>query len=286
MSPNGFGATWDTAPGATGYQIQVSINDDFSSILTTYTSIGNVNGFIPGGNLTPGNTYFFRIKACSSVSNCSQWSPSVSLYIPPPPSFPLNFSVNPTTNASGFIAMWDTVNNTPTYKIGVSMSDNFIPSSIHTTSNTNFTLSNLLHSDNTYFFRIQSCITANNCSAFSPSVSMYMEPLIDKPTNLTAAVNQNTGLVNLSWQDNSNNETGFSIRYCKQQFTLDYLGWYNCPLGQGGYLFHTLNSMPYAFVPGVLDSGTTYYFIVRSYISNNGNYSYSGHSNIASVTTP
>lgn len=80
-SATGWGATWDTAPGATRYGIQLSLNDNFTPILITHSNIVNVNGFTSNANLTPGNTYFFRIQACSD-NGCSNYAPSVSLYIP------------------------------------------------------------------------------------------------------------------------------------------------------------------------------------------------------------
>src|SRR5690606_6290116 len=134
-----------------------------------------------------------------------------------------------------------------------------------TGNNVNFTSNNSLQSENSYFFRIQSCITSNNCSDYSPSVSVYLDPIVNKPTNLTAVVNENTGLVDLSWQDNSSNEDGFKINYCKQPFNQGVLGEYSCPLGQGASVYVPENYSTYSFLHGVLNPETTYYFNIRSF---------------------
>lgn len=113
-----------------------------------------------------------------------------------------------------------------------------------------------------------------------------MGPSLNKPTNLTAVINQNTGLVELSWQDNSINETGFRIDYCNQPFTLATLGLPYCAVG-GSSLYLPENSISYYFGSGILDPETTYYFNVRAYINSVVNYySYSGYGNFAPVTTP
>src|SRR5690606_26281291 len=105
-------------------------------------------------------------------SNYSGFSNVVSVFVPNiNPSIPLNFSIWPTVSYFGFHATWDTAPYATSYRIQVSMSDAFVPITTHSISTSNVNnythpySPNLNHpfslqSENSYFFRIQSCITS------------------------------------------------------------------------------------------------------------------------------
>ena len=217
---------------------------------------------------------------------CSQEPGLLPATMCPPPYYPQNFNIYQTTNSTGFIATWDMVPEATNYKIQVSINDTFTQSNFYFIDNINNFTSPTLQAENTYFFRIQSCTGGYGyCSDYSPSVSMYIEPIISKPTNLTAVINQDTSLVDLSWQDNSSNETGFLILYCDQPFNINGLAGYSCGGGWGG-LNASENSTSLS-VPSALDSQSVYYFTIRSYIYNvSGSPQYSDYGNVVSVTTP
>jgi hypothetical protein len=61
----------------------------------------------------------------------------------------------------------------------------------------------------TYSYRVRASNSAGN-SAYSNTASVALMPPT-APTNLTAALVGNSGQVNLTWTDNSNNETGFQV---------------------------------------------------------------------------
>ena len=181
----------------------------------------------------------FSVTHDTENSVCNQEPELLPYVICPPPSSPQNFNVYQTTNSSGFVAMWDVVSGATNYKIEVSLNDDFSGGSrfyyLDNTNNFTSNSSSILQSENTYFLRIQSCVGGyGHCSNYSPSISLYIEPIINKPTNLAAVINENTGLVDLSWQDNSSNETGFSIIFCNQPFNISSLGVHSC--GGGGPL--------------------------------------------------
>lgn len=66
MGPNSFTANWDAAPGATGYRLDVSKHNDFSTFVTGYDG-----SYISGGGTTSatvtgllwGNTYYYRVRS-------------------------------------------------------------------------------------------------------------------------------------------------------------------------------------------------------------------------------
>ena len=65
-----------------------------------------------------------------------------------------------------------------------------------------------LTSPNTYFYRVAAS-NSGGSSAYSNTASVALVPPTP-PTNLTAKAAKN-GQVNLTWRDNSNNETGFQV---------------------------------------------------------------------------
>jgi hypothetical protein len=75
MAPtrSSFMATWDTASGAGGYQLDVSKSKSFSSYVNGYQGldVGNVTSRIVSG-LSPGTTYYYRVRsydAAGAMSN-------------------------------------------------------------------------------------------------------------------------------------------------------------------------------------------------------------------------
>src|SRR3954471_15676368 len=67
-----FMATWPSAIGATGYLLDVSTSDSFDSYVQGYRDldVGNVIGRVVTG-LTPGTTYYYRVRSYSSFGTGS-----------------------------------------------------------------------------------------------------------------------------------------------------------------------------------------------------------------------
>tara|TARA_R100001143_G_scaffold52481_2_gene47671 strand:+ start:35020 stop:38862 length:3843 start_codon:yes stop_codon:yes gene_type:complete len=63
-----FTANWQATEGARAYRIDVSLDAEFSEILTDYNNrnVGNITSFEVGG-LEPGRTYYYRIRAEAGV---------------------------------------------------------------------------------------------------------------------------------------------------------------------------------------------------------------------------
>lgn len=90
------------------------------------------------------------------------------------------------------------------------------------------------------------------------------------PSNLSATA-VSTSQINLSWTDNSSDETGFSV-----ERSTDGVNFSEIIKVGAGVSSHSDTS---------LNSSTTYYYKVRAYILKNGVYTYSSYSNIDSDQT-
>ena len=100
----------------------------------------------------------------------------------------------------------------------------------------------------------------------TPSPTPTPTPTPAAPTNLTATA-ASSSQINLSWTDNSNNETGFKVDRSKN--------------GRGFTEIATRGADVTTYASTGLAASTTYYYRVRAY-NGGGN---SGYSNVASATT-
>jgi hypothetical protein len=66
-------ATWESVPNVSGYTIQWSTNMNFTTIAGTGSPKANAISFTTG-NLTPGTTYYFRIRANTNADGSSLWA--------------------------------------------------------------------------------------------------------------------------------------------------------------------------------------------------------------------
>jgi phosphodiesterase/alkaline phosphatase D-like protein len=80
QSQTGFRANWSTASGASGYRLDVSTNNTFSSFVPGYNSLdaGNTTSMDATG-LTCNTTYYYRIKAYNSCGNTSTNSLNITV---------------------------------------------------------------------------------------------------------------------------------------------------------------------------------------------------------------
>jgi hypothetical protein len=79
VSQTGFTANWNAVANATGYYLDVSMNESFSTFLAGYNgkNVNNVTLF-PVSGLTPGETYFYQVRAYNSEAT-SENSNTVSV---------------------------------------------------------------------------------------------------------------------------------------------------------------------------------------------------------------
>ncbi|MBI5403064.1 MAG: T9SS type A sorting domain-containing protein [Ignavibacteriae bacterium] len=163
--------TWYSSGGATNYTVQISPDQNFSSITDSITTI-NTGYYIPSGKLTNGLSYYWRVKANNSMGS-SPWSTTWKFtiqYIPQAPVliYPANTSIIYTLIPN---FDWENVIGASSYHIQVSLTSGFatlVDSATVSTSNYLIPFGKLLNM-HTYFWRVK----AKSGSTDSPWSSIW-----------------------------------------------------------------------------------------------------------------
>jgi hypothetical protein len=122
VSSNAFTASWSAVQNATGYQLDVSL-DDFTTFLSGYNGKSTANLTEVVSSLTAATSYIFRVRAVGSCTSVNSDEITVET-LPIPPNAPTCVAGSFIT-ADGFIANWDAAPTATSYRLDVSV-DNFV----------------------------------------------------------------------------------------------------------------------------------------------------------------
>jgi len=162
-----FTANWIAALGATAYSIDVADNSGFNPTLPAYGGLVTTSTALTVNGLTPGTTYYYRIKASNS-SGTSEWSTNTSaLTLPQPP-----LAIDATATATGMNVNWVSVASATAYELFISTDQNFTnlipvygPKTISGNSTTTETVSGLTPS--TLYYLKMRAANSSGTSDFS-----------------------------------------------------------------------------------------------------------------------
>lgn len=115
-----FTANWIQALGATAYAIDVADNPGFNPTLPGYTGLATTSTSISVTGLSPGQTYYYHVKASNS-SGTSDWSSTISALTAPQP--PL--AIDATASATVMDIHWLSVVSATQYELYISNDQNF-----------------------------------------------------------------------------------------------------------------------------------------------------------------
>ena len=199
--------SWNTSPSANLYHVEVSTSSSFSSTIINDSTASTSQ---PVGNLSPSTTYYWRVQAINSAGPSgfsSVWG-FATLAPPAPPSLlsPPNGSINqPLTDTLS----WNASQNAIRYHVEVSISTNFIATTINDTAITSTSMSTgALSGGTSYYWRVQA-INSVGSGAFSSAWSFTtLTPLA--PPSVPSLLSPANGSVSqplsdtLSWSASQN----------------------------------------------------------------------------------
>ncbi|MCE7043286.1 fibronectin type III domain-containing protein [Dyadobacter sp. CY312] len=197
----------DRSNNETGFEIERSAdNNTFTKIATTGA---NVTQYIDGP-LTPGTRYYYRIRAINSVGASGYTEVANDVTAQSPPATPAGLSASTASSSQINLTWRDVSDNESGFELERSTDGtNFSKVAdigANTTSHENGGLNPLTK----YWYRIR----AKNSGGYSGYSNVTEATTHDNtpntPQNLNATPISNTQ-INLSWGDNSGNETGFEL---------------------------------------------------------------------------
>ena len=158
--------TWDASQGATGYDIQraESQGGPYSDL-----AVGVVTTSYEDTEVTPGTTYWYRVRACNQAG-CSAWTAPVVGYASRGgnvPDAPQNLSASDGEYSGKIVVTWDGVEGINHYLVYRSRAENGEYVVIAQTTNTSFDDTTVeVGSDNVYWYKVRACADGS-CGPFS-----------------------------------------------------------------------------------------------------------------------
>jgi len=267
VSSSQINISWaDNSSDETGFKIERCQGSGCSNFAQIATVGENIKTY-SNSNLLGNTTYTYRVRAYNSGGNSGYSNPAgATTLLPPSPAAPGNLMATAVSSSQINLSWADNSNNETGFMIercAATCSYISIGSNVTSYNDTGLT------EKTTYTYRVKASNSGGD-SAYSNSATAttLAVSLPSAPSNLTATAISKTQ-INLTWTDNSSDETGFKIERCE---------------GVGCTNFAQIatvgpNVMTYKNTR--LRRATAYTYRVRSY-NGNGN---SDYSNTVSVQT-
>ncbi len=260
--------TWNAASGAATYRLQVSTSSGFGTTVLDSSGLAVTSVALSG--LTNSTVYYWRVDA-SNVGGTGAWSSvwNFTTTVAPPAAPTLATPANGATSVSVTPSMaWNSSAGAVSYRLQISTDSSFGTTTIDSSGITSTTKSvvGLAHGTKCYWR-----VNASNPGGTSAwSLVWNFTTIVAVPSSPTGLVATAAGfsLINLSWTDNSGNETGFKI-----QRALDTTAAWS--------VVATLAANSTSYPDTGLTDGVRYFYRVYAY-NDGGN---SGFSNVRNAVT-
>ncbi|HEY0547005.1 MAG TPA: fibronectin type III domain-containing protein [Pyrinomonadaceae bacterium] len=259
-----------------GYTIAYATNSSFSGAVYQYVNGAGATSFNNTG-LYAGMTYYYKIKA---EGTSDAYDSAFTAYITATttgtaPNAPSGLSASAVSSSQINLSWTDNSNNETGFEIKRATDSGFTQNVIWVGNIQGTTYSNTgLSPSTTYYYKVRA-EGATQDSVYSSSVSattnQSVEPPPTAPSGLSATAVSGT-LVNLSWTDNSNNETGFEIKRATDSGFTQNVVWIG-------------NIQGTTYANTGLNPSTTYYYMVRAE-GVGGKSAYSASMSVTTGVTP
>ena len=195
----------DNASNETGYRVERSLDQSSWSLRAT---IATNSTRYNDNSLAASTTYFYRVVAYNSSGDATSNVASATTLIPPPVT-PSGLSANAASHTQINLSWSDNASNEDGYLILRSQDQlNWTSIAILAMNSSQYVDSGLADTS-TYFYRVVAYNSSGNNTSNVASATTLIPPPAT-PNDLTATAASHTQ-INLSWNDNANNETGYRV---------------------------------------------------------------------------
>jgi hypothetical protein len=244
---------------------------------STYTEIASVNAGVTtyqNTGLTASTSYIYRVRAYNSAGYSTYTNTSTATTQAPPATIPVapnNLTATASTSTQINLSWTDNSNNETSFKIERAPGGTTTYAEIASVSAGATTYQNTgLIASTSYIYRVRAYNSAGYSAYTNTSTATTQAPPATTPaapTSLTTTASSSTQ-INLSWTDNSNNETSFKIE--------------RAPGGTSTFSeIASVGANVTTYQNTGLTASTSYIYRVRA-LNTNG---YSAYSNNAAATT-
>lgn len=265
----------DNSDNETGFRVQraTSFNGNYTTITSTSA---NATSYSATG-LSSATTYYFRVLAINAAGSSNYVvgsATTLSSQSGTAPAAPSGLILTVVSSSQIDLAWTDNSDDETGFRVQRATSANGNYTTL-TTTNANATSYSAtgLSSGTTYYFRVSAVNSSGNSNSVSASAttSAPTPTIPNAASNLTATVVSSTQ-INLTWVDNSSNETGFKVERA---------------LSAGGVYttLVTTNANTTSYSVTGLVAGTTYYFRVSA-VNSAGASAFASTSATTSVAAP
>ncbi len=273
ISSSQINLTWqDNSSDETGFKIERKTGSgSYSQIATVGANVASYSNTY----LSAGTTYYYRVRAYNAAGNSDYSNEASATTLPPPPPAPTAPTLKSPASGSTVPTLtprleWNASSGATNYGLQVATTSSFTTLLVNETGITNLYYDiapGILNWNTYYYWRVNA---RNSYGTSSWSSYRYFKTAVGPPPNAPSnlvATPISSSQINLNWQDNSSDETGFKIER---------------KTGSGSYSqIATVGAGVTSYSNTYLSAGTTYYYRVRAYNAA-GN---SDYSNEASATT-
>jgi transcriptional regulator CtsR len=255
ISSSQINLTWqDNSSDETGFKIERKTGTgSYSQIATVGAGVTSYSN----SRLSANTTYYYRVMAYNDAGNSAYSNEASATTLPPPPSAPTLKSPASASTVSNLTPRleWNASSGAVSYGVQVATSSSFTNLIVNETGITDLYYDiapGILNWNTTYYWRVNARNSFDSTSIWSSShyFKTAIGPPPNAPSNLVATP-ISSSQIDLTWQDNSTDETGFKIER---------------KTGTGSYSqIATVGTGVTSYSNTRLSASTTYYYRVRAY---------------------